>query len=301
MSFDVAIIGFGPAGMSAAIYAKRFGLSTVVFEQGISGGNVALSPRIENYLGFSDVSGSELVSAMENHAKKYVDKFVNEKAVSVSHADGEFEVRTTQGVERVRAVVISTGTKHRELGVPGEEKLKGRGVSYCATCDGFFFRNKKVAVVGGGNTAATEAIYLREIGAEVYLIHRRDKLRAEEVYYTRLKEKNVNIIWNTVVKEILGERKVEGLRLENRVEGSISELPVDGVFVAIGEEPQNEIPKMLGVELRADGYVVVDGNCRTNIRRVYACGDITGLFNQVIVAAAQGALAARAAHEDLQE
>ncbi|MEM4308663.1 MAG: FAD-dependent oxidoreductase [Thermoplasmata archaeon] len=302
MSFDVGIIGFGPAGMSAAIYAKRYGLSTLVFEHGISGGNAALSPLIENYLGFAEVSGTDLVSAMENHAKKYVDKFVNEKVVGVSvDVNGEFEVKTQNEKEKVRTLIIATGTKHRELGVPGEEKLRGRGVSYCATCDGFFFRNKKVAVVGGGNTAAVEALYLRDLGAEVHLIHRRDKLRAEEVYYNRLKEKNVNILWNTVVKEIVGEKKVELLRVENKMDGTVTELHVNGVFVAIGDEPQNEIPKMLGVSLKENGYVSVDQNCRTNVKRVYACGDITGLFNQVIVAAAQGALAARSAYEDLMK
>ncbi|MCX8173625.1 MAG: FAD-dependent oxidoreductase [Thermoplasmata archaeon] len=300
MTFDVGIIGFGPAGMSAAIYAKRFGLSTIVFEHGISGGNAALSPLIENYLGFPEISGSDLVAAMENHAKKYVDKFVDEKVADVSGGTGRgFELETRREREKVRALIIATGTKHRELGVPGEQKLRGRGVSYCATCDGFFFRNKKVAVIGGGNTAAVEALYLRDLGAEVYLIHRRDKLRAEEVYYKRLNEKKVNLVWNTVVKEILGEKKVEALRLENRVDGTVSEIQVNGVFVAIGDDPQNEIPKMLGVTLREDGYVAVDQNCRTNVKHVYACGDITGLFNQVVVAAAQGALAARSAYEDL--
>lgn len=300
MVFDVSIIGFGPAGMSAAVYAKRFGLSTLVFEQGLVGGNAALSPLIENYLGFPEISGSDLVTAMENHAKKYVDKFVSERVEQVERANERFVLRTHAGSEEARAVIIATGTKHRELGVDGEKRLLGKGVSYCATCDGFFFRNKRVAVVGGGNTAAVEALYLREVGAEVYLIHRRDRLRAEDVYFKRLSEKKVNIIWNTVVKEILGEKKVEALRLENK-DGGSSVLAVDGVFVAIGDEPQNEIARMLGANINDAGYVVVDAGCRTNVQYVYACGDLTGLFNQVIVAAAQGALAARSAYEDLQK
>ncbi|MGC9059702.1 MAG: NAD(P)/FAD-dependent oxidoreductase [Thermoplasmata archaeon] len=299
--FDVGIIGFGPGGMSAAIYAKRYGLSPIVYEAGISGGNAALSPLIENYLGFGEIRGSELASTMEKHARRYVDKIVNAQVLEVVRVEPGFEIKTASSAEQVKTLIIATGTKHRELGVPGEEKLKGKGVSYCATCDGFFFRNKKVAVVGGGNTAVVEALYLRELGAEVYLIHRRDRLRAEEVYYKRLLEKGVKILWNSVVKEVVGDKRVEALKIENTLDKTLSEISVNGVFVAIGDEPQNEIPKQLGVALSEKGYVVVDTNCRTNQKFVYACGDITGVFNQIIIAAAQGALAARSAYEDLMK
>jgi thioredoxin reductase (NADPH) len=299
MDADVGIIGFGPAGMSAAIYAKRYGFRVLAFEHGVSGGNAALSPLIENYLGFPAISGSELAGKMEEHAMKYVDKLINARVEHVKKIDGGFELTTHEGKNTVRSIILATGTKHRKLNVKGETEFTGKGVSYCATCDGFFFKNKRVAVIGGGNTAAVEALYLRDLGAEVYLIHRRNALRAEEVYYRRLLEKGVKILWNSVVAEIYGTKKVEGLKIKSTTDGSISDVKIDGVFVAIGDDPQNEIANEIGVALTENGYVIVDASCRTNVRFVYAAGDITGVFNQIIVAASQGAIAARSAYEDM--
>jgi len=299
MDADVGIIGFGPAGMSAAIYAKRYGFRVLAFEHGVSGGNAALSPLIENYLGFPAISGSELAGKMEEHAMKYVDKLINARVEHVKKIDGGFELTTHEGKNTVRSIILATGTKHRKLNVKGETEFTGKGVSYCATCDGFFFKNKRVAVIGGGNTAAVEALYLRDLGAEVYLVHRRNALRAEEVYYRRLLEKGVKILWNSVVAEIYGTKKVEGLKIKSTTDGSISDVKIDGVFVAIGDDPQNEIANEIGVALTENGYVIVDASCRTNVRFVYAAGDITGVFNQIIVAASQGAIAARSAYEDM--
>jgi len=292
MDYELAIIGAGPAGYSAAIYAVRSGVKTIVFDKGMGGGLAAISPNIENYPGFESITGMELVEKMKQHASKYTDIHFNEEVKNIIKSNDEFIVETTSGSCKVKAVILCTGTEYRKLYVPGEEELQGRGVSYCATCDGFFFKDKRVAVVGGGNTALIEAIYLRQIGCkEVNLIHRRDKLRAEKAYVDEAREKKIKIHFNKVVEKIEGEGKVEMLVLSDTKTGEKTELKVDGVFISVGEKPQNSLAEKLGVKLDEKGYVVVDREGRTNVKGVYAAGDITDGLRQVVTACAEGAVA----------
>jgi len=298
MDYELAIIGAGPAGYSALIYAVRAGIKTVLFDKGLGGGLVAISPKIENYPGFESISGMELAEKMKKHANKYSEINFGEEVQNISKIDDGFKIETDKKTYNVKAILICMGTEYRKIGVPGEMELQGKGVSYCATCDGFFFKNKKVAVVGGGNSALIEAIYLKQIGCEeVYLIHRRDQLRAEKAYQDEAVKKGVKIIYQTHVESIKGKDKVEYLELHNVGTDKKSNLLVDGVFISIGEEPQNALAKQLGVKLDEKGFVIVDKKQKTSIAGVYAAGDITGGLRQVVTACAEGAIAALSSTE----
>lgn len=300
MDCELAIIGAGPAGCSAAIYAGRAGIKVKVFDKGLGGGLIALSPNIENYLGFESISGIELAELIKKHASKYAEFHLNEEVKTVKKEKDNFHVETVKSNYITKAILLCTGTEHRKLNVPGEKELTGKGVSYCATCDGFFFKNKRVAVIGGGNTALIEAIYLRQIGCkDVTVIHRRDMLRAEKIYEEEALENGVKIIFNTIVESINGKEKVESISLLNTKTEERTKLDIDGVFISIGEEPQNKIAKDLNLKLDENGFVIVDRQGRTNIKGVYAAGDITGGLRQVITAAAEGAIAALTATEVL--
>jgi len=298
MEYEVAIIGAGPAGYSAGIYAARSGIRTVVIERGIGGGLANSSPKIENYAGFESISGMELMEKMKQHAGKYVDLHFNEEVKKIQKKNGGFIIETDQQTYKVKALILCTGTEYRKLNIVGEQELQGKGVSYCATCDGFFFRNKKVVVMGGGNSALIESIFQKQIGCkDVYVINRRDQLRAEQAYEDEAKEKGVKILYNTHVEKVLGEHMVDGLEIHDVKTNKISTFPADGVFISIGEEPQNILAKSLGVQLDEKGFVIVDKQQRTNVKGVYAAGDITGGLRQVITAAAEGAIAGITATE----
>lgn len=300
MDYELAIIGAGPAGYSAAIYATRAGIKTVVFDKSGGGGLAMLSPNIENYAGFESISGIELMEKMKNHASKYAEIKFYEEVKKIEKTNKNFNIETSNGNYVVGAVLIATGTKHRKLDVSGEKELSGKGVSYCATCDGFFFKGKKVAVIGGGNSALIEAIYLKQIGCEeVYLIHRRDQLRAEKSYEDDAKEKGVKFLFNKIVEEIQGSQLVEKLKLKDTQTGEASDLELNGVFVSIGEIPQNDVAKKLGVSIDERGYIIADKEMRTNVDGVYAAGDITGGLRQVVTACAEGAIAALASTRSL--
>lgn len=300
MDYELAIIGAGPAGYTAAIYAVRSGINTVVFDKIGGGGLANVSPKIENYPGFESIPGVDLMDKMQQHAKKYTDIHFIEEVRKIEKNKDTFTIETPQKSYTVKAVILSMGTEYRKLNVPGEKELQGMGVSYCATCDGYFFKDKTVAVVGGGNTAVIESIYLKQIGCkEVYLIHRRDQLRAEKAYEDEAREKQVKIIYNTHVESIHGDNKVEYLEVHDVKTSKKSKLPVDGIFISIGEEPQNALAKDLKVNLDKKGYIVVDKQQRTNIKGVYAAGDITGGLRQVITACAEGAIAALSTTEVL--
>jgi len=300
MDYELAIIGAGPAGYSAAIYAVRSGIKTVVIDKGMGGGLANLSPRIDNYPGFESISGLDLMEKMKQHASKYTDIHFGEEVKKIERLDDKFKVMTSNKTYNVKAVILCTGTEYRRLNAPGEKELVGKGVSYCATCDGFFFKGKKVAVIGGGNSALIEAIFLKQIGCvEVFLIHRRDRLRAEQVYQDEAIAKGVKIIYNTHVVSINGIQKIEYLEVIDVKSNKKSKLPVDGVFISVGEEPQNMLAKQLGVKLDEKGFVIVDKQQRTNIKGVYAAGDITGGLRQVVTACAEGAIAALASTEVL--
>ncbi|HDD57228.1 MAG TPA: thioredoxin-disulfide reductase [Thermoplasmatales archaeon] len=294
------MIGAGAAGCAAGIYAGRSGIKVVLFDEGMGGGLTATAPKIENYPGFESINGMELSQKFVEHAKKYVDLHVGEKVEEIKKTDSGFSILTSEGTYSVKAMILCTGATYKKLGVKGEEEFAGKGVSYCATCDGFFFKGKKVAVIGGGNTALLDAIYLKQIGCkEVYLIHRRDALRAEEALQKEGKEKGITFILNTVVESINGKDAVESVVIKNLRNDEKKEMKVEGVFVAVGEEPQNEIAKKLGVKLDEHGYVVTDVWQRTNVKGVYAAGDLTGGVRQIVTACAEGAVAALSSTEVL--
>lgn len=297
---DILIIGAGPAGLTAAIYASRAGLSNLVIERNIIGGQVALTPVVENYPGYTKIPGKTLMDMMAQQALQYTEIRQGEDIKEIEKRDDIFVVKTTAGIYEVHAIIIATGATHKKLGVPGEDRLFGRGVSYCATCDGYFFKDgKKVIMVGGGNSAATEALYLDSIGVDVTIVHRRDTLRAEKKLQENLKERGIPILYNTVVQEIKGDEVVKAVRLKDLKENRIYDMAVDGVFIAIGYEPVNEVAKMLGLELTPDGYIRVDSRQRTSMPGVYAAGDITGGIKQIVTAVGQGSVAALTAFEDL--
>ncbi|PNX46343.1 MAG: thioredoxin-disulfide reductase [Thermoplasmata archaeon M8B2D] len=298
MDYELAIIGAGPAGYSAAIYAVRAGIKTLVLDKGFGGGLASISPNIENYAGFESISGMDLAEKMKKHASKYTKINLNEEVEDIVKKDDGFEIKTNKKKYKLKAIIICTGTEYRKLNTPGEKELVGKGVSYCATCDGFFFKDKIVAVVGGGNSALIEAIYLKQIGCrEVYVIHRRDQLRAEKAYVNEAIKNGVKIIYNTHVEEIKGKNRVDFLEVHDVKTNIKSKINLDGVFISIGEEPQNKLAKKLGVKLDEKGFIIVDRQMRTNIKGLYAAGDITGGLRQVVTAAAEGAIAALSSTE----
>ena len=296
--FDVIIIGAGPAGLSAGIYAKRAGLECIILEKGVPGGQVLTSPNIENYPGFAEISGIKLMETMADHARRYVDIREGEEVLRVRGGE-KFEIMTTSAKYTSRAIVLTSGSTHRKLDVKGEEGMTGRGVSYCATCDGFFYKGRDVIVVGGGNTALTDALYLNSIGCSVSIAHRRDAFRADKHLQDTVTKRNIEVLWNTVVDEIVGEQEVTGVRLRNLKNGTTHIKRTNGVFVAVGELPSSQLAAELGLDMDAGGFVNVDKSFRTNVPFVYAAGDVTGGIRQIVAAVHGGAAAALSCFEDL--
>lgn len=295
---DVVIVGGGPAGLTAGIYAERSGLKTAIVERDALGGQVATTPVVENYTGFKQVGGKTLVDIMASHALEYVQIFQGEEVLDVKPGQ-PMEVQTSRRKFITKAVLLATGASHKHLGVPGESRLSGRGVSYCATCDGPLFKGRKVVMIGGGNSALTEALHLHHMGVDVTLIHRRDTLRAQEFLVKNLHENHIPVVWNTEVKEIRGTELVEEILIVNNQTGEQSVLKTDGVFLAIGYVPTVDLASKFGVELTEEGYIRHDGRHRTNIPGVYTCGDVEGGYKQIVTAAGQGAEAAMTIFEDL--
>lgn len=297
---DLLIIGAGPAGLTAAIYAERSGLKSVVAEKANIGGQVAITPIVENYPGFTRIGGQTLMDMMAQQAIQYADIHEGEEVMEIQKTDGTFQIKTNRAQYNAKAVLLTTGADSRKLGIPGEKEFQGKGVSYCAACDGYFFKDgKKVIVVGGGNTAATEALYLRNIGVDVTLVHRRDTLRAEMFLQQSLANNNIPIVWNTEVKEILGDKLVTGVILENTLDKTRKTMEIDGMFIAIGYTPNNDLAKTLGIETDEEGYIKVGLGQRTTVKGIYAAGDITGGIKQIVTAVSQGAVAATAIFEDI--
>jgi len=300
MDYELAIIGGGAAGYSAAIYAVRAGIKTIVIDKGMGGGLANVSPKIENYPGFESIPGMDLMEKMKQHASKYTEIHFNEDVKKIEKSKDKFNIKTDKKSYIVKAVILCMGTDYRKLNAPGEKELTGKGVSYCATCDGFFFKGKKVAVIGGGNTALMEAIFLKQIGCkDVFVIHRRDQLRAEKAYEDEAIEKGVQIVYHTHIDSINGQQNVEYLEIHDAKTDKKSKFPIDGVFVSIGEEPQNELAKELGVKLDEKGFIITDRQQRTNVKGAYGAGDITGGLRQVVTACAEGAVAALTSTEVL--
>ncbi len=298
---DLVIIGGGPAGLTAAIYSVRSGLKTIILEKTALGGQVAITPVVENYPGYMRIGGKSLVDLMAQQAAQYADIHVGEVVKEITREAGGFHVKTSRAIYIARGVLLTTGAAPRVLGVAGEKRFYGRGVSYCATCDGYFFKDgKRVIVVGGVNTAVADALYLHNLGANVTLVHWRDTLKAEARLQESLKQTGIPVLWNSEVREVLGEKIVKSVKIEDKTERTLKEMPVDGVFIAIGYVPNNEIAKNLGLELDAEGYVKVDlTTMRTSVPGIYAAGDITGGLKQIVVAVGQGSTAAMSAFEDI--
>ncbi|RLG98745.1 thioredoxin-disulfide reductase, partial [Candidatus Bathyarchaeota archaeon] len=256
--WELIIIGAGPAGLTAGIYAGRRELKTLILEEKIPGGAAADSPLIENYPGFKSIGGRELMNRMLEHCKSFgaqIHELESVKELNLNQQ--EKVVKTARVTYRAKAIIVATGSHHRELGVPGEKEFRGRGVSYCATCDGPFFKDKRVIVVGGGNTAAVSALFLADIASEVSLVHRRNQLRAEEAIFRELQRKGVKFFWNSVVKEIRGENLVKSAVIYNQKTGETREIEVDGIFINIGEEPNSQIAKAAGIKVDERGYIIV--------------------------------------------
>jgi thioredoxin reductase (NADPH) len=295
---DLVIVGGGPGGLTAGIYAMRAALKTVLFEKGAPGGQVSLSDAVENYPGFERITGYELSQKFLQHAQSYALEVSRQDVVAVEPGLEFHSVRLENGsTVKAHAVILATGGSPRRLGVPGERKYYGKGVSYCAVCDGFFFRDKIVVVVGGGDTAAEEALYLAKLAKQVYLVHRRDALRASMILQQRVKgECKIEILWNTVVTEIkANEQGVCAVDLQDTNTGERRALDTDGVFIFIGFEPNNLVVPA-GTKMNADGYVVTSNRCETNMPGIYAIGDLREKYaRQIVVAAADGCTAALAA------
>lgn len=298
--YDMIVIGGGPGGYTAALYAARAGLDTVVLEKMSPGGQMAQTTRIDNYPGFQGVDGYTLGEQMQQNAEHFGAKTELAEVFSTDLSGEIKRVETSEGVFLGRTVVIATGASHRKLDLPREEALTGKGVAYCAACDGMFYRGKTVAVVGGGNSAVADTMALSRICKKVILIHRRDTLRATKIYHDQLGD-NVEFRWNSVVNRLLGDDRLTGLELKDVITGGLTKLPVDGVFVSVGRSPSSELfREQLAVD--EGGYIVADETTRTTIPGVFAVGDVrTKAVRQVITAAADGAVAAHFAEEYLAQ
>ena len=299
--YDMIIIGGGPAGYTAALYGARAGLSTLIMEKMAVGGQMALTDKIDNYPGFEDgIEGFSLGEKMKNEAERSGARTVFATVLSADLKSDPKVIKTSDDIFYGRTVVIATGAEPRELGVAMEKELVGRGVSYCATCDGMFFKGQTVVVVGGGNTAAADILLLSRIASKVFVVHRRDTLRASKIYHeTLMKAENVEFCWDSQVTGILSDDKVTGVRIKNINTGDERNLSCDGIFVAIGRKPASELAAGQ-LDLDERGYVITDESTKTNIPGVFAAGDVrTKILRQVITAASDGAMAAHYAEEYL--
>ena len=298
--YDLIIIGGGPAGLTAGIYAGRQGMKTVILEMMTGAGSGYMVPSMENYPGFDEISGKELLEKMRKQVEKHipVNNMEEVKEIETNDSSGIL-LTTSKGEYKTKSLIISTGSRHRRLKVPGEIEYIGRGVCYCATCDGPLYPGKDVIVVGGGNAAVQEAIYLKGLGCNVTIIHRRDQLRAEKYLQKKLEENEIPVIWDSMVEKINGNMVVDSVTLFNRKTEEKTELPLHGIFIAVGEEPLSKVASEAGVEVDNVGYIQTDKYQRTNIPGIYAAGDITGGIKQWVVACAEGAVAALSAFEDV--
>ena len=303
MKYDVFIIGAGPAGLSAAIYSARSGLKTAVFERGLIGGQINVTEEVENYPGFPEaLSGYELTERMHRQAEHFETEFKDEEVTALGMEGLCKIVETSDNKYRARAVIFCTGAYPRRLNVPGEEKFTGRGVSYCATCDGALYRDKIVAVIGGGDSAIEEGIFLTHFAKKVVVIHRRDELRAQKIIQERaFKNPKMEFVWNSVVQEIRGENKVQELEVYNRKTNTVSVIPVDGVFIYVGILPNNKIMESR-IDLDSAGFALTDDFMHTNVPGVYAAGDIRKkVLRQVVTATSDGAIAGWSAEKWITE
>lgn len=299
---DLLVIGGGPAGMNAAIYGARMGLSVKIIEGGLFGGQMQNTDEIENYIGYKNISGEDLSDEMEEHMMEFLNKedSIMSFVTSVKKESGVFYVDTEdKGQFEAKTVILATGCTHKKLGINGEETYNSKGVSYCAICDGMFFKGKHVLVVGGGNSAIEEALYLANIVDKVTVVHRRDELRADKIYADKaLAHPKINFEWNQVPKEIIGEDKVTGVILESVQTGLIKTIEASGVFIYIGMDPI--LPSVEGLKLNTDGFVITDDKMNTNIPGLFVVGDLRDKeLRQIITAANDGAVAAQSSYNHI--
>ncbi len=303
MTEKVVIIGSGPAGLTAAIYTARADMRPLMIEGMERGGQLMLTTDVENYPGFPDgIMGPELMEDFRKQAERFGTRIMSSDVTKVDFTSRPFKVWVDQDEYLADSVIISTGASARWLGLESETRLRGHGVSACATCDGFFFRGKEIAVVGGGDSAAEEALFLTKFASKVYLIHRRDELRASKIMANRVLEHDkIEVIWDTVVEDVLGDDLVSGLKLFNRVTEESSELAVEGLFLAIGHDPNTKIFQGI-VDLDEQGYILTGANTMTSVPGVFAAGDVTDhVYRQAITAAGMGCQAAIDAERWLDE
>lgn len=302
-TYDVIIIGGGPAGMTAGLYTSRARLKTLLIENALFGGQMTTTELIENYPGFPQgVSGDELSRFMEEQAKRFGMEAISDEVTDIGLEKDFKKVKTYGGEYISRALIICTGTEYRKLGVPGEEEYRGRGISYCATCDGAFFKDSRIIVVGGGDSALTEALFLTKFVKELTIIHRRDALRATKIYQERaLSNPKIKFLWNSVVQEIKGDSVVRSVIVKNVKTGEVKEVETEGAFLFVGLLPRTQFIKGL-VQQDETGYIVTDENCGTSIQGIFAAGDCRKkLLRQVSTSVGDGATAAFAAEKYLEE
>lgn len=300
--YDIIIIGAGPGGLTAGIYAGRQGTKNLIIDKDLAGGLGREVPAMENYPGFDMISGLELVDKMKEQAIKNCDLHEMEEVTEITRTDDEyrFTVKTNKDEYQSKTIILATGSSHRQLGAKGEEKFRGKGVSYCATCDGFFFQGRDIIMVGGGNSALQEALYLNNLGANVTLIHRRDEFRAQKHLQNKIKENNIKTIMNATVEEIKGNMLVESVILNDTKTNEKTELPTNGVFISVGYMPHTDLAYQLNVKLDESGHIITDKAQKTNVDYVYAIGDVCVGLKQWVVACGEGAVAATSAFEDIQ-
>ena len=300
--YDLIIVGAGPGGLTAGIYAGRQGTRNLILDKGFAGGLGREVPVMENYPGFDNISGLELIDKMKSQAIKNCELHENENVLEIIKTDDEyrFTIKTDKNSYLSKTIILATGSSHRQLNAKGEEEFKGKGVSYCATCDGFFFQGRDIIMVGGGNSALQEALYLDNLGVNVTLVHRRDEFRAQKHLQNQIKEEGINVIYNAVVEEIKGDMLVESVVLKDTQTGVLTDLPINGIFISIGYIPHTELAKQLGVNLDESDHIIIDKEQKTNIDYVYAIGDVCVGLKQWVVACGEGAVAATSAYHDLK-
>lgn len=302
MEYDIIIIGAGPGGLTAGIYAGRQGTKNLILDRDLAGGIGREVPEMENYPGFESISGLKLIETMKNQAIKNCDLHENENVTEVVKTDDEYRfiVKTDKAEYKSKTIILATGSSHRHLNAEGEEEFKGKGVSYCATCDGFFFQGRDIIMVGGGNSALQEALYLKNLGANVTLVHRRDEFRAQKHLQNMIEKEGIDVIYNATVEEIKGNMLVESVVLKDTQTGELTEMPINGIFISVGYIPHTELATQLGVDLDESGHIIIDKDQKTNVDYVYAIGDVCVGLKQWVVACGEGAVAATTAFNEIK-
>ena len=303
MEYDIIIIVAGPGGLTAGIYAGRQGTKNLILDRDLAGGIGREVPEMENYPGFESISGLKLIETMKEQAIKNCELHENENVTEVVKTEDEYRfiVKTDKAEYKSKSIILATGSSHRHLNANGEEEFKGKGVSYCATCDGFFFQGRDIIMVGGGNSALQEALYLKNLGANVTLVHRRDEFRAQKHLQDMIEQEGIDIIYNATVEEIKGNMLVESVVLKDTQTGELTEMPINGIFISVGYIPHTELATQLGVDLDESGHIIIDKDQKTNVDYVYAIGDVCVGLKQWVVACGEGAVAATTAFNEIKE